>query len=213
MQNVYFCAMIDKICFRGETLGRGNTEQEFLAAFWRLYAVSPVERISVRQLCQAAGYNRATFYNHFADIYDLLNQAVESILGPVQSELTEGKDFLVLLQGNQIEEMLLKAFLQKDQEIELLFKRQDYDILGEKIKKMLVQYIENELEEGTECSEMIRLLAEYQISAVLGAIRYWYQQGKKIPGQELLKRLYEISSKGVLSLLREEISGKQKKET
>lgn len=190
-----------------------STKQEFLTAFWRLYADIPAEKISVRLLCQAAGYNRATFYNHFSDIYGLLDQAVEGIVEPVKSELMNMKEqeFLALLQGNQIEKMLLEAFVQKDREIEILFQRQDYEILGEKIKNMVVGVIEDRTESKAEDPGMIRLIAEYQISAVLGVIRYWYRQGKTLPEQELLRRLYQISSKGILTVLREEISGKGKK--
>lgn len=45
---------------------------------------------------------------------------------------------------------------------------------------------------------------------ILGVIKYWHRQEQRISEQELLKRLYEISSKGILRLMREEMSGKKK---
>lgn len=45
-----------------------TTEQEFITAFWKLYDILPIEKISIQRLCRTAGYNRSTFYNHFTDI-------------------------------------------------------------------------------------------------------------------------------------------------
>ena len=52
-------------------MDKRNTEQDFISAFWQLYEKKPIEKISINQLCQIAGYNRATFYNHFENIYAL----------------------------------------------------------------------------------------------------------------------------------------------
>ena len=49
-----------------------QTKADFQEAFWRLYSTTPMEKITVAQVCQLAGYNRATFYLHFSDIYDFL---------------------------------------------------------------------------------------------------------------------------------------------
>ena len=54
-----------------------QTKADLEEAFWRLYEISPVEKVSVSAVCERAGYNRATFYLHFKDIYDLL-ESIES---------------------------------------------------------------------------------------------------------------------------------------
>ena len=39
-----------------------DAKAEFLTAFWKLYEKKELEKISIRELCQTAGYNRTTFY-------------------------------------------------------------------------------------------------------------------------------------------------------
>ena len=39
-----------------------QTRANLREAFWNLYAERPIERISVREITDRAGYNRATFY-------------------------------------------------------------------------------------------------------------------------------------------------------
>ena len=40
----------------------------------------PIQSISIRELCQEAGVNRGTFYAHYKDIYDLLDQLEQEML-------------------------------------------------------------------------------------------------------------------------------------
>ena len=40
--------------------------------FWTL-KTKPLEKITINELCKEANYPRATFYNYFDDIYDLLD--------------------------------------------------------------------------------------------------------------------------------------------
>ena len=66
-----------------------ETKENFITSFWQLYQDKPVQKISIRELCATAGYNRTTFYDHFRDIYDLLEQAIYQILEA--QELSAGK--------------------------------------------------------------------------------------------------------------------------
>ena len=39
-----------------------QTKQNFVDAFWELYKKYSIEKITVKQITDKAGYNRATFY-------------------------------------------------------------------------------------------------------------------------------------------------------
>lgn len=60
-----------------------QTRANLRQAFWELYARKPLERISVREITDRAGYNRATFYLHYHDVYELLNEIEDTVLGSV----------------------------------------------------------------------------------------------------------------------------------
>lgn len=51
----------------------------FVEALCRLGKRKPIEKITIKELTDKAGYSRATFYQHFEDIYALLD-FVESIV-------------------------------------------------------------------------------------------------------------------------------------
>lgn len=182
-----------------------NTEKEFITAFWHLYEKKPIEKISINQLAITAGYNRATFYNHFEDIYALFHEAVHEILLPLKTEVLSIHDFRMLFCENRIEKILFNCLPKQDKYIELLFKRHDFYVLGEFIKEEILSMLsqENLLQELN--LDKICVLLEYHLSAVLGTINYWYQQGRTISETELLQTICTISSKGVFSCIKNEL--------
>ena len=84
-----------------------------------------------------AGYNRSTFYNHFTDIYDLQDKAVDSVFRPTQEEVFAIGDFRLFFQGNTAETIISSCFLIEDKYIELLFHRHAEYLIGE---KSLIKY-------------------------------------------------------------------------
>lgn len=101
-----------------------------------------------------------------------------------------------------IETIFLNGFVRQHEHIELLFKRHDYYILGEKVKKEFLSLLKKEFSSEDIDMQAMEILLEYQISAVLGVVNYWCRQGKSISEQDILKTIYEISSKGFLNSLR-----------
>lgn len=56
-------------------------------AFTDLLRQKPIQSITVKELCSAAGVNRGTFYTHYTDIYDLLDRMEEEMLEDFQKAL------------------------------------------------------------------------------------------------------------------------------
>ena len=183
-----------------------GAEKEFITAFWQIYEHKSLEKISIKELCIKAGYNRTTFYVYYQNIYDLLDKAVDDLLSPVIEQIYEIDDLESLLKGNLIRPLFLKFFPQRSGYIEIIFKRNQYYILTEKIKSRLLDFIKAQLKNDLK---NIEIILEYQISAIIGVISYWYKSEKKMTEEELIKIIYEISARGIFSLLTESLSDKR----
>lgn len=48
-------------------------------AFLDLLKQKPMQRITVKEVCEEAGIHRGTFYAHYTDLYDLLHQIEEEM--------------------------------------------------------------------------------------------------------------------------------------
>ena len=49
----------------------------------------PIERITIKAICDEADINRATFYAHYADQYDLLRQIEEDLYTNISNSLSQ----------------------------------------------------------------------------------------------------------------------------
>lgn len=60
-----------------------QTRANITQAFWELYLTKPIEKITIREITDRAGYNRATFYLYYRDVYDLFEQLEEGVLDQI----------------------------------------------------------------------------------------------------------------------------------
>lgn len=64
-----------------------RTQKSIINAFIELRAKKPLEKITVKELADKAFINKATFYQHYKDIYDLSEtleqETIESILNDI----------------------------------------------------------------------------------------------------------------------------------
>lgn len=79
------------------------TEQTKLClrnAFWQLYAEKPIDKITIKDITELAGYNRGTFYLYYKDVYDILSQIENDILDSIRIAVNDSiqqkdpKDFI-----------------------------------------------------------------------------------------------------------------------
>lgn len=52
-------------------------KENIIIAFWEIYREKSINKITIKELMDKAGYHRSVFYTYFKDIYDLLEQEQE----------------------------------------------------------------------------------------------------------------------------------------
>ena len=72
-----------------------KTKHSICNAFLALRAQKPLERITVKELCESAQINKSTFYSHYIDIYDLSEQIENDIITAVLHNLGNIEDALL----------------------------------------------------------------------------------------------------------------------
>ncbi|WP_143315146.1 TetR/AcrR family transcriptional regulator [Clostridium sp. HBUAS56017] len=87
---------------------KNNTNQRVMLtkrlireALLEMLKIHNIKKISIRELCQIAGINRTTFYNHYGSQYDVLNEIAEMYIEntsfAVINDIREGKNFFECL--------------------------------------------------------------------------------------------------------------------
>ena len=60
-----------------------RTKRNIINAFLELRAKKPLEKITIKELAELAMINKATFYSHYNDIYDLSEQLETEVIATV----------------------------------------------------------------------------------------------------------------------------------
>ena len=56
----------------------------------KLLQKKPISRITVKELCELADINRATFYTHYTDQFDLLRKVSDELIADIASYVDSG---------------------------------------------------------------------------------------------------------------------------
>ena len=71
-----------------------RTKRSIINAFIELRAKKPLEKITVKELSELALINKATFYSHYHDIYDLSEQLEKEAIDNVLKNIPHPDDFI-----------------------------------------------------------------------------------------------------------------------
>ncbi len=178
-----------------------RTRETFIEAFWKLYRDNPVEKIRIDTLAKEAGYNRTTFYEYFTDIYDLLHQAEEELV-------TEYRTMLHSIFPDGVKDAS-KADMVKS--LMTLF-----DAYGDRIMTLTGEHGDtaflNRLEEratpmmllilGTDVGVKTGYVESFVFNGIMGTLRHWYRDGKKLPKEQVFSLLYSMLYKGTFETVK-----------
>lgn len=180
---------------------KSDTKQQLEAAFLELYRTTPIEKITIRSITELAGFNRCTFYAHFTDIYDLVNQIESEIKDEISATIhkihlplsTAGIEVFI----NEI----LRIYKIRGAAFPILLTRSPSGLQAH-----LKSIVKNYIVAGTpnlneEDSLALEYALEYQFSALIGVISFWLQRSNGSDLDELFSHVYELSTKGVFDTL------------
>ncbi|RRG18810.1 TetR/AcrR family transcriptional regulator [Weissella viridescens] len=188
-----------------------KTRQNLLDACIQLLAQQDLNQISVTDIVEQAQVHRATFYRHFEDKYDLLNQAENEIFDEMATafkqyisdepnlkiDTTSFADYrLALLKIFMKHAPFINAMLGTNGD--LTFENKLYDRIYQ-LTQLGFQTLYNLPQSEAPKAEFI---GHYAASAAFGVVRQWLKKPTSTPN-ELAQLLDELTIKGIASTLNE----------
>jgi AcrR family transcriptional regulator len=153
----------------------------------------PIEKITVKDICEMADINRGTFYTHFADPYDLLaqieNELMGEIIASIESSL-KAEDISGLL------EEIFESIVRNAELCKVLFS--DY---GDKvfIRRVMMIARDRSVAEWKKVIPSVRddqleLLYMFFANGCIAVIQHWLQSGMQESPSELAAFIEKIST-------------------
>ncbi len=116
-----------------------RTRKSILNAFIELRAKKPLEKITIKELSELAFINKATFYSHYDDIYDLADQLENEALQSVIQSIPH-PDKLLTDPKTAVTE-LANALMSQNHLFEILFSGSRATNFAQKIEDSLKEQI------------------------------------------------------------------------
>ena len=101
-------------------------------AFLEIRAKKPLERITVREICEASELSKATFYLHYRDIYDLSDTLQQNTITDILSHVEDPADMIYNPRKSSKE--MIDGFYANRPVINILFSGSQFSKLPEKIE-------------------------------------------------------------------------------
>ncbi|MBP3925560.1 MAG: TetR/AcrR family transcriptional regulator [Clostridium sp.] len=165
----------------------------------RLLKEKKIQDITVRELADMADINRGTFYLHYKDVFDLLEQ--------IEQELTEKLEDI--LDHHSVEELLSRPSLlfsdlyptvQENADIITILIGENGDLnFVNRIKAILRdRCLQKWLTSNYSCStDLLEAYSAFIISGCVGIVQYWLETGMKESPEQMAKATEEFILRGI----------------
>lgn len=154
------------------------------------------EGITVRDLTAKADINRGTFYLHYHDKYDLLEQSENEVIREIEAIVQDSKKLIledVLLYFGQDEPFpfiikLFEYFLENSSFIKVILGPNGNPAFQVKMKELIKKTFLNNILTKVKSEDMLvptEYLIAYVSSAHLGVIQHWLETGMEKSPREI----------------------------
>lgn len=178
------------------------TKEKIKEAFLELYKKKRIEKISIQELTDLAGMNRGTFYAHYMDIYDLLNQIEDEYILTAQSAVQGILCSLLRSQGREIALPSEEFFEKNGSVMKLLLAEKPNPVFIARLKEAALRYVSEYLGVDYDNRSWQEVYAmEYIASAQLGIITYWIKNDRDVETEQLGEMVKRFSFEGPIRTL------------
>ena len=169
-------------------LRKKKTLRAISNAFLQLRAKKPLEKITVKELCQIAEISKPTFYLHYHDIFDLSEKLQQETIRNVFHSIAHPE--LILTNSADFTRDLFIAFSSQQTLTDILFSGPQEALFPQSIEREIRAHIQT-LNPEFQNNMKANILLTYQVQGSYSA----YQQNKgQFPVEDILPILSQASA-------------------
>jgi AcrR family transcriptional regulator len=178
------------------------TKQALRDSLIALLQKKPIEKVSIKEICEAADINRSTFYAHYTDQYDLLSQIERELL----------RDLNAYLDSYNFKELEAESFQTMNHIFEYIVENAELCgiILGENgdlaFQKEIMTIVQRQcMREWRGKNAVDEGLLEYAmifiVNGSIGVVQKWLQTDMRASTREMAEFVLSFSYRGLAALL------------
>jgi AcrR family transcriptional regulator len=157
----------------------------------------PISKIGIKEVCALAGVSRSTFYTHFKDVYDLLDQiAEEAFLRAEEIMHTYGIARITRRQILDTTQSVFQFIAENSGLLQVLLSENGAPGFQRRFFQKFVEMLEKALRAGTRTPADKATYECYSVFIVhggIGLVRHWLENGMRTPIPELAKMMITLT--------------------
>ena len=172
---------------------RTLTKRLIQEAMLTLLKTHSIQEITVRELCDMAGVNRTTFYNHYDGIYEVMGEIEENFLMQLVEEPGAAQGDL----SQHIERLCEKIQQNADVALLLLTNHADPAFSAKLMKLQACGTVWHETISSYSAAEY-ELLAQFISGGAYAMICHWLESGCKQTPKQIAALMTRVIQNGIL---------------
>ena len=184
------------------------TKMRIREAFLQCLRDKPVNRITVKELCDLAEINRATFYTHYKDPFDLLEQLEEETMEKVRQMIAVREE----PGGGNLLPALLRGMKNTSGSLDLLASSNGDPAFAGKVSALFYEsYLPRVAKNIPDCTpEEQDAVFRFLAGGCGNLITDWLRRGMDTPPEELADLMGRLSAALLKHLERRPVAGPEK---
>ena len=180
-----------------------ETKEKIKDAFFEIYKDKKIERISIKEITDRAKINRGTFYVYYKDIYDLLEQIEDDIIGELTDKILAALQ-LIIRDENMFQYLPPLEFFQKySKYLKILLGSNGDPNFLHKIKSIAKGNLKKILhQEKIQINAKTEYILEYIVSAQIGLMTYWMEKDMELPIEDIGDLIRQVSLHGPIGYIK-----------
>lgn len=169
-----------------------RTKELINGAILELLKEKPIEKITPTELCRKATINRNTFYSHYKNTSEVLEEIENNLLAKVNEYINASKSPVEAI-------TILCRMLKENQPLSsLLFSKNFSSKVMKEVFNITNKYNMTKMnnEDNTLTDSYKQMLSNYTIMGSTAVLEYWVKNGMKEDPSDIAEFIYTVSKKG-----------------
>lgn len=171
-----------------------RTKQKLKASFWELYSHKPIEKISVKEITEAAGLYRSTFYTYYSDMYAILEEIEAELMETYKSFISRVYEVHSFSDTMQL---LLELYTHNAEQLAILLGPYGDPSFLKELKACIKTVIHEKLNVPEDDTDT-EILIEMGSAAVISMLTYWYEHRDTISIEETVNVSSRFMQNGLM---------------
>lgn len=172
-----------------------KTKKAIRQAFARLLSEKELNMITIKDISDGAEINRKTFHNHYAGVYQLLEEIENEITAALLDSFKD-VDFKTNYQNPYEIFTRLTTIINNEPDFYAQLLRMEHNAnLNTKIINILVDELRQAFRDGTDLEEVdMDTILLYTTSGIMAVYRNWYNSNREESLEEVAEKVNHITS-------------------